>query len=250
MRKILFVIADYKDERQKIFEEQYSPRNAEYAARHGFEYRVEKGGTLVRGNPTWWKFTKVREMIERGELRDGDKVTHLDADMVFVDGRNSYETEKSFSYAIDSGNTHCMGSYSLTINSWSRKLIDMILDEALYEAMKENRHWQEFREQAAWYTLCGILPHSDRPFHDFANYGWHSYPTTHTRFSVDELHQHVEVRGPNWNTTILESELRGTEAEGLLRYNINPTRADQTIIRHFAGGQRWLVHPYCDRPMW
>lgn len=38
MKKILLVFADYKDERQKFFDTHMSPRNQEYADKHGFEY--------------------------------------------------------------------------------------------------------------------------------------------------------------------------------------------------------------------
>lgn len=249
MKKVLFVIANYPDQRQQMFEQHYSPRNAAYAERHGFEYRVEKGGVLFRNNPTWWKFTLVRDMVRRGELVDGDIVTHLDADMVIVDGSAPYVTTKSFSYAIDNGNTHCMGNYSLRITPWSRRLLDLILDEGLYGRHLHNSHWKDFREQAAWYTLAGILPHSFRPFFDYPNYGWHSHRTADTVFSIAELHEHVEVRSPAWNATLIADELEGPGGEALKPYVINPIDRERVIIRHFAGGQPWRSSPYTDRPL-
>jgi hypothetical protein len=245
MRKILFVIANYKDHRQEIFDSKISPRNAAYAKRHNFDYMVSKGGDLFRGNPTWWKFTLVKDLIDRGELKDGDKITHIDADMVFARMDLPYETSRSFSYAIDNGNTHCMGNYTMTINTWSRKLIDLILSEELWQKYKSTRHWQEFREQACWYLLAGILQHSYRPFPDMANYGWHSYKTTDTHFSIEELKEHVEVRSCAWNLTLLDEELdRFSVRQNLGRYLINYSRKEDAIIRHFAGGQEWRVEPY------
>ena len=141
MKKVLFVIANYKDEKQQIFDEKISPRNQEYADLHGFDYTVSKGGDVYRGNPTWWKFTLVRDMIESGKLQPGDKLTHLDADMFIVKPENDYVTDKSFSYAIDNGNTHCMGSYSITVNDWSVDMINRILDEDMYTKMKNDSHW-------------------------------------------------------------------------------------------------------------
>ena len=38
MKKILLVFAAYPDDRQKFFDEYMSPRNQEYADKHGFEY--------------------------------------------------------------------------------------------------------------------------------------------------------------------------------------------------------------------
>ena len=126
------VIARYKDWRQEFFDTYMSPRNKEYCELHNFEYIEIKNDVdleLFRGNPTWWKFTIVRNMINSGKLKDGDILTHLDADMAINDMSIDYSTKKSFSYSIDSGNTHCMGSYSIKINEWSKRMIDLILDE-------------------------------------------------------------------------------------------------------------------------
>jgi hypothetical protein len=81
MKKILFVIANYKNTRQQFFEEHFSPRNKKFADIHGYEYIVSSGGNIFRGNPTWWKFTLVKEMLDNGTLQEGDELLHLDADM-------------------------------------------------------------------------------------------------------------------------------------------------------------------------
>jgi len=89
MKKILFCVAEYKDHRQDIFDNHYSPKNQQYADKWGYEYRVYKKQPEFRGNPTWWKFTLLQEMI-KGELSEGDVVVNLDADMVIVDGSEDY----------------------------------------------------------------------------------------------------------------------------------------------------------------
>ena len=128
------VIANYPDERQEFFEKYMSPRNKEYAKLHNYEYLEFKDNlSLVRDNPTWWKFTVVKDLINSGELKENDIITHLDADMCVVKPEHDLMTKKSFSYVIDSGNTHCMGCYSMRINDWSNNAIDMILDDARYD---------------------------------------------------------------------------------------------------------------------
>jgi len=127
MKKYLLVIARYKDHRQDFFEKFMSPRNKEYCERWGFEYIEIKNDVdlkVHRGNPTWWKFTLIQEMIDSGKLLDGDIITHLDADMAIVDLEKEYVTKKDFSYAIDSGNTHCMGNLSIRIGDWSKRVND------------------------------------------------------------------------------------------------------------------------------
>ena len=247
MKKIFLVIANYKDDRQKIFEEKISPINKKYCDKHSLEYiAVKETPPLFRDNPTWWKFTIVRDMIKDGRLQDGDTLTHFDADMVIVKDNLSYPTNKSFSYSIDNGNTHCMGNYSININEWSKNLINQILDEKRFNRHRENNHWLNFREQACWYTLCGVLTHSWIPFFNMDNYGWHSSKSSETYYSIEELKEHVEVLGPEWNTTLLAEEAEDHVSKSLQKYNIVKSRKEDTIIRHFAGGQPWNPE-YFDR---
>jgi hypothetical protein len=240
MKKILFVIANYKDQRQQFFEEHFSPRNKKFADIHGYEYIVSSGGPLVRNNPTWWKFTLVKEMIDSGLLQHGDELLHLDADMRIDKFEKDYPCDKSFSVCIDNGNTFCMGSYKLKINDWSINLINNILDEKLWQKKKDDPHWQAFREQAAFYTLCGIVSHSWIPFLELPDYGWHQNKTDDTRYSIDELHKNVQILGPEWNTTLLAEEYAEI-GPALMQYNITKSKKEDTIIRHFAGGQQWKI---------
>ena len=244
MKKILLVFAAYPDDRQKFFDEYMSPRNQEYADKHGFEYLELKDDLYkYRGSYTWLKFTVLEQMLEEGYVNDGDIITHIDADMCVVKTDVPYETSKSFSYAIDSGNTHCMGNYSIKINEWSRKLVDNILSEKRFDALNDvqtrhdrfgyiNSFWHEFREQASWYSLAGIKRHSDEPFWNYPNNGWHSAKDEWTLYSLDELNEHVEVLPTEWNVT----ELAG---ESSCEFLINKVKKKDVIIRHFAGGQQW-----------
>ena len=242
MNKYFLVIARYPGEKQDIFDNHISPINQKYCDKHDFEYVVIDNShqlELVRGNPTWWKFTIVKEWIDSGKLKHGDVLTHFDADMVIVKDDQPYQTDKSFSYAIDNGNTHCMGNYTITVNDWSIDLINRILSEDSYQKLKTAQHWIDFREQAAWYTLTGTPSHSWTSFFELDNYGWHNSVSFDTHYSIEELHEHVEVRGPEWNTTLLKEEAEDPVSKSLQQYNIVKSKKEDTIVRHFAGGQPW-----------
>lgn len=246
MKKILFVIAKYNDYRQQIFDEIISPRNKEYCDKHGFKYVVignENPLNLYRGNPTWWKFTIVKDLLENNKLNDGDILAHIDADMYFVNTDYSLEPGKSFSYCIDSGNTHCMGWYSIKVNDWSRNLINNILSEERFNKLnnKINIHerfktassfWHEFREQASWYSLAGIKRHSDKSFWEYPNNGFYSELNEDVVYSLQELNEHVSIFPTGFNVT-------EWEGESSCQFNINKVSREDVIIRHLAGGQDW-----------
>jgi hypothetical protein len=243
-KKYLMVIAKYPDWRQEFFEKYMSPRNKEYSKLHDFEY-LEYTDNLEwwRGNPTWLKFKIVDDLIEENFLKDGDIITHIDADMCIAKLDEPLATKKSFSYSIDSGNTHCMGFYSLKINTWSRELIKLILDEERFNNLKDlksthdyfghyNSFWEEFREQASWYSLAGIKRHSQKSFFKLPNNGWHSEVDEWTKYSIEELNKHVEILPTSWNVT----EMKG---ESSCNFLINKTFYNNVRIRHFAGAQPW-----------
>jgi len=241
MNKFLLVISRYQDERQEIFENFISPKNKEYCLNHGIEYLCVDNTfdlTVVRGNPTWWKFSIVQDLLQNSILKEGDILTHFDADMVIVKPEYEYITSRSFSYAIDNGNTHCMGNYCMRMNEWSVDLVNRILDNDFYDSNKDTQHWREFREQAAWYSLCGIVPHSDvsffyKPFYGFGETAFK------TKYNTRELMDNVEIKDARWNTTLLVEEADDPISQMLQQYNINKTPKSETIIRHFAGGQPW-----------
>ena len=245
MKKVLLVFGSYADHRQQFFDKYMSPRNQEYADKHGFEYlEIKENLYKYRGNYTWLKFTIIEQMMDDGYVTDGDIVTHLDADMCIANIQIPYETNKSFSYAIDSGNTHCMGNYSVRVNEWSRQMIKNILSDERYEYFKDKIYhhplvpnynfWGWFREQASWYSLAGIVPHSEESFWNLPNNGWHSDNTDMTLYSLDELNEHVEILPTEWNVTEMEGE-------SSCQYLINKVNREDVIIRHFSGGQKWRV---------
>ena len=242
--RYLFVIVNYPDWRQEFYEKNMRVRNKEYCHKHKFEYIEFNGGEdLFRNHPTWWKFSKVRDFINDGTLKEGDTLTHLDADMCIVDQRAPLVSNKSFTYARDSCNTHCMGLYSIHVNEWSMNLIENILSEERYEALKDvqtvdsmdniSAFWSIFREQASWYSLAGIQRHSWIPFSLMPHYGWHSVNSPYTVYSLEELYQNVEILDTNWNVTHIPEE------DGEDQFYMLPTAKEHVIVRHFAGGRQW-----------
>lgn len=241
MKKYLFVIARYKDNRQDLFEEYISPKNQEYCQRHGLEYiLVDNSWDLpdFRGNITWHKFWLVRQFLQEGRIKIGDSVVHFDADMVVVKPEFEYKTNKSFSYAIDNCNSHCMGNFCIKVNEWSVGLIESILEESFYQTNKESKHWRRFREQAAWYSLAGIDPFCRSSYLAMPNNGFHSSNIA-AKYSLEELAEHVEIKSPIWDCTFLSEEMDNPAARSLSRFYKNKTKQSETIIRHFAGKQPW-----------
>jgi hypothetical protein len=247
MKKYLLVLANYSDRRQYLFENYFSKRNNLYCKIHDYEY-LEITSSLIpfRNNYTWLKFTKIRELLNSGFLKDGDKIVNLDADMSIQNFEFDYPNSKSFSYCIDSGNSHCMGNFSIIVNEWSRKLIDHILCEDRYEkfinVISEHQHfktkssfWNDFREQASWYSLAGIIRHSNTSFWDLPNYGWHSDYNQDVVYNLNDLYDHVEILKTNWNVTLVENENDGQN----IPWFINKIPKSNIIIRHFAGGVPW-----------
>ena len=81
---------------------------------------------------------------------------------------------KDYAYAIDTGNTHCTG-FSLIKTPWTEEMFSLINSQKRYDALInetsfhegkkiENSFWQEFTEQASWYSLTGI---KDTQIHHF-----------------------------------------------------------------------------------
>jgi hypothetical protein len=246
MKKILFVIARYNDHRQKIFDDIISPRNKLYCEKHGYKYIEIKNDVninKVRNHHTWWKFTILQDLIKSNRVIDGDFIIHMDADMYIVDIEKDLSTPKSFSYSIDSGNTHCMGWYSIKVNDWSKNLIDNILSEERYFKLNDkisihdrfkthSSFWNEFREQASWYSLAGIKRHSDEPFWNYSNNGFHSEKNEDVLYTLEELNDNVHIFPTEYNVT----EWIG---ESSCDFNINKVDKNLVVLRHFAGGQNW-----------
>jgi hypothetical protein len=245
MKKYLFVLSNYSDIRQHQFTSFISPKNKKFAEIHGYEYiEITEPQEKIRGNYTWLKFFLLKKWIDNGKFKENDIILHLDADMSIQKFDNDYPCNKSFTYSIDNGNTHCMGNYSIRINEWSVNMINNLLSEERYNKLKdkktihdlfmiESSFWEDFREQASWYSLCGIKRHSQESFFNLNNYGWGSEKNEDTVYDIETLYQNVEILGPEWNTTLVRGETPNYP------WFINETKTEDIIIRHFAGGGEW-----------
>jgi hypothetical protein len=139
-----------------------------------------------------------------------------------------------------------MGNFSLIVNDWTIKLIDFILCDRRYEKLRFNishhelfnidsSFWDDFREQASWYSLAGIKRHSQISFLDLPNFGWHSDFDENVVYSLEELYENVEIVDTSWNVTLVENENDGDNVPWFL----NRVSRSEIIIRHFAGGVIW-----------
>jgi hypothetical protein len=250
MKKILFVIAKYNGDKQKFFNDYISPRNKEYCEKHGFKYVVIDNSVdlplIKRGDIRWWKFHIIRDLIKSGKLKDGDIINCHDADTWIVDLNAKFESDKSFTYSICNANTHCTGWFSLKINDWVKNMINLAVDENRFNKLinKQTIHprfknysslWQIWADQACWYTLAGITRHSDIPFWDLPNLGYHSDVTEDTAFTIKELQENVKVLPTCYHITEWEGE---SSCEFNIIKNI---KKEDVKLRHFAGGQPWVI---------
>ena len=235
MKTVLVCFAAYSGEKKDFFEKYTEPRFEKYAAFHGWETKIVKDYSryeLTRQHPTWMSWLIIADMLATGEITDGDNVMSIDADICVFDITKPFITKKSFGYAIDSCNTHCMGAYTIKINEWSRKMIDKMLDQDMYLRLKDTPIWKMWNDQAAWYTITGIQRHSWIPFNQLDNNGYHVNRNPDIALTIQELEEHVEVFPVEWNVTHVTGE-------GFNEYFINPSHRRDTIFRHFAGGPAW-----------
>jgi len=274
MKKYLVTFLNYNNdyntdedrERLVLFKKYNSERNKKYCLKHGFEY-IEADETVykiphlfkIEGMPEFnmkqnnhfarWKF--FRDNIDSGNFKEGDIINHHDADVFIVDTEKTMITNKSFTYAIDSGNTHCFGVFSLKVNDFGNKLIDLMLSKERFDKLtklkfyKENEGGEVFfywGDQQAYYIACGLKCHSWVPFFYLPNNGFFSYPSEHVAFTLDELEKNVEIMPVEYNTThLLEESGRNGRRDD---YDIVHTTKDRVIFRHFAGGQLWRFEQY------
>lgn len=242
-KKILLQTANYPDNRQQTFENLCMPNTKKYAERHGYQYVILNEKQPFR-NQSWNKFFFLKNEISNGNLKDNDLVLFIDADTYIIKHDEDYPSSKNFVYSIDNGNSHCLGIWSLTICDWTKQLIDNILDENLYNQCKHIEWWMIFSDQAAWYSLAGIPRHSWSSFFEMPHCGWNQTNDPElakfVKYSIKELEENVLILDPSWNTTLLEEEFDVTP-DYLKRYNIVKSKKIDTKIRHFAGGQPWII---------
>ena len=247
MRKILLVVAVYPEKIQNIFDKYISPRNKEYALKHNYEYieindreQIKTKIQQRRENPSWTNFLMYDDWLDNNNINDGDLILTLDADMFMVNLDYDFATTKSFSYSIDSGNTHCMGWHSIKINEWSKQLIKNMVSDERHKKLRHIIHpnsrtsfWDMFSEQASWYSLAGVTMHSDIPYFKIKDFGWNSDSQQDPQYTTQELYKHVEIKDTRYNVT----EWPG---ESNCDYNINKlSNPKDVILRHFVSGQLW-----------
>ncbi len=245
MNKYFLIIARYPDWRQEFFNEYIYPRSEEYCKIHDYEFiYISEGIEKIRNSYTWNKPFIIDDLLQN-KLKEGDVLTSFDADAIIVDKYKDFipPKDKSFTYSIDTANTHNMGLYSLRNNEWTRNLFKLIIDEERYRSLSDNisyheglntydKFWESLPHQASVYSLFGIKRHSEKSFFDIKNYGWNSSLDKWTVYDIDTLKENIEILPTNWNVT----EVRG---ESSCVFYINKSTYNNVIVRHFAGPQKW-----------
>lgn len=230
MKKVFVCYAAYTGEKKVFFDSLTELNFREYCTKNNFEFYLEKDQSkhYIDRHPTWMSWKIISDLIDSGYLSHGDKVLSLDADACIVDLSADLTSKNSFSYAIDSCNSHCMGFYSISVDDWSKQLVKNVLNDDLYKRLKDTPIWRMWNDQAAIYELFGIKRHSWEPFALLKNNGWHSAVSADTIYSVQELNKHVHIFPTEYNVTHVAGE-------GFHEFFINPTSGCNTLIRHFAG---------------
>jgi hypothetical protein len=275
MKKVFITFTNYNspynsDEdkrRYNIFKQFNSERNKNYCFKHGYEYfevdetvfkipqifsvpnNVYPFTALNNNHFARWLFFK--KLIDEGYIKEGDLIRHHDADVFICNMEQEMPYEKNFTYAIDSGNTHCFGAFNLKVSEFSNKLMNLILDENRFNEIttktffNEHDNREEFfyrSDQNAYYLAAGIKGHSWAPFTRLPNCGLHSFNTPYVAFELQELYNNIHILPVEWNVThLLEETGRNGQRD---MYDMNTTTRDKTILRHFAGGQPWLFEKY------
>jgi hypothetical protein len=246
MKKYLLVISSYNDYRQEHFEKYHSPRNKQYCEHHGFEYIEIKNLNDIpehcrKRKIVWDRFFLIKHWIDTGFLKDGDIISQIDADICIVNGNYPFEPPqgKSFAYAIDSCNTHCMGAFTFRVTEWTKTMLNNLLDENRWNKFKDTPFWQMFHEQACWYSLAGIKDTFADPkqpgWDNFEHLGWNTTTNNDPIYTLDELYKNVEILPVEWNVTVWNAYNQ------YFRFPTKTNNMEDVIFRHFAGGLsiRW-----------
>ncbi len=257
---------DEDKERYSLFKKYNSDRNKQYCLKHNYEY-IEADESVfkiphifsipsmpdftAKNNNHFARWLLFKNLIDDGTLKEGDVIRHHDADVFICDMDKELPYNKDFTYAIDSGNTHCFGAFNLKVGDFANKLIDLMLSQERFDLLINKKFYKEndngdvfyyWGDQQAYYIAAGIKCHSWIPFHLLPDYGFHSYVTPYIAFQLNELLENVEIMPVTWNTTHLlgESGSNGMRAP----YDIVHSTKEKTILRHFAGGQPWRFEQY------
>lgn len=238
MMKYLLCVASFEGYKETFFENFTSIRNKEFAIEQGYEYIEIKEKQSFRNSGTWLKLYNVKKLIDSNFLKEGDHITVIDADMCLVDSRYTLTSEKPFTYAIDSCNTHCMGYYSIKICDWSIRFVNELLNEENYLKNSDTHFWKMWAEQSSFYYITGTKQHSDIPFFELPNCGYGLEIRPETVYTPEELLANIEIRSSNYNVTYVFSDIDPINSM-IEQYYINKNEYENVIIRHWAGGQMW-----------
>jgi len=237
MKKILLQVANYKDYRQEYFQK-FQVKTKEFAHKHNYEY-VLFDKDLDYRNYSWQKIYYANKLVIENHIKENDQIFCLDADSCFADIEDDFPCINNFNYAIDNGNTHCMGIWSMKVCDWTKQLLINLLDDQRYEKYKNTELWNTWSEQGSWYTITGLPRHSWIHFMLLSNYGWHHARNEDTIYDINELISNVHLLDPIWNTTLLEEDYDSIPPVAQ-QYNIVKSKKIDTKIRHFAG-QQWRL---------
>jgi len=261
MKKFLTTFALYDDYKQNLYSQYIKPRYIKYSQLHGLKFvELNHNNFSIktlhpefppRENMHFNRWMLFKDLLDQNVINDGDIIYNFDADIFIKDLNKFFTPTKAFSYAIDSGNTHCFGFFALLINNFSRKLIDNIINRERWLKVSQHEFFNEhdntkgrwhIADQQMYYTCAGIKPHSWKSFYELDNYGFHSYPTEHTIFSLTDLLDNINVLPTEWNVTQLAEETGDNGKPNM--YDIVQTTEEKTIFRHFAGGQPWRFNEW------
>jgi len=244
MSKYLMCVASYSNQKlQDHFETLHSPRNQEYCDYHGIKYiPITDFSTIPeycrQRHIYWYRHFLIKHWINEGFFKDGDIVSHIDADVCIVNGSWPFEPPpgKSFTYAMDSCNTHCMGAFSYRITDWTKQMLTNLLDEARYQKFKDLPFWQIFQDQACWYSLAGVkntFADINQPAWDPKKHlGWNSTTESDPVYSLEELYENVHILPVEWNVTSWNG------SSPYYRFPTKTRNRRDVIFRHF-GGATW-----------
>lgn len=270
MKKIFVTFVNYNSdyntqedkEKYSLFKQYNSDRNKFYCEKHGIEYfEVDENvykiphifsipsmpEFTVKNNNHFARWQFFKDKIESGYLQDGDIIYHHDADIFIVQTDKVMSSNKTFTYAIDTANTHCFGAFALVVNDFSKKLIDIMLSKERFEHLQNVQFYVEslggnsffyWGDQQAYYIATGIRPHSWQSFYQLPNNGFYTAPNPFVTFTLEELLSNVEILPVEWNVTHV------VEEQGQSPFYINKSERQNTIFRHFAGGQKWNFEQY------
>lgn len=254
MKKFFITIPNYPGTRQELYLKYNSPRIKKYCDMHGFKLieatpdKLTLPPVMVHPfNPRddkrfarWWL---CKLAIDQGIVNDGDIISYIDCDVFVAKLDQPLLTNKSFTYAIDSGNSHNTGVFSLKVNAFTKKLIKVILDQERFDKLRTFNVYRENlnthapmcdHDQDAFYHAAGIKAHSWVPFTELPNNGFHSNKNEHTFFDLPELIENIEILPVEWNVTQLLEETGENGKRNV--YDIIQTTKDRVRLRHFTGG--------------